>query len=234
MLDLRVFELRQYTMFVGKRDTLVSLFEKHFIEPQNALGAHVVGTFNDMDDPDRFVWIRGFSDMSARKRALETFYNGPTWERDKAAANATMADSDNVLLLRPAGPAPEIAASVQSGISSAVYGVQLFYLSGAEPAPFCEFFDTTVLPRIRDLGIDPLLRLVSEEAANDFPRLPTRRESVFVWMARWKDIHAHSAFMTAFHRWTGWRDAAPEAVFPALMRKPEILRLSPTPRSALK
>lgn len=32
----------------------------------------------------------------------------------------------------------------------------------------------------------------------------------------------------------GWRDAAPEAVLPALMRKPEGLRLTPTARSRLR
>src|SRR2546422_1577097 len=95
-----VFELRQYTLYGGRRDTLISLFEKNFIESQDVVGAHVIGTFRDLDDPDRFVWIRGFRDMPTRQHALEAFYGGPVWMAHKKEANATMVDSDNVLLLR--------------------------------------------------------------------------------------------------------------------------------------
>src|SRR5438270_9464303 len=98
--DDSLFELRQYTLYGGKRDTLISLFEANFIESQEAVGAHIIGTFRDLDDPDRFVWIRGFRDMDARRQALEAFYQGsPAWIAHKKEANACMVDSDNVLLL---------------------------------------------------------------------------------------------------------------------------------------
>jgi|SRR5580704_13955607 hypothetical protein len=45
----------------------------------------LIGQFRVRGKDDRFVWLRGFKDMQSR-----------------AAANATMIDSDNVLLLRPA------------------------------------------------------------------------------------------------------------------------------------
>ena len=63
----------------------------------------VIGQFRDLDDPDRFVWLRGFTDMEARTRALEAFYGGPVWKEHGPAANATMVDHTNVLLLKPAG-----------------------------------------------------------------------------------------------------------------------------------
>ena len=47
------------------------------------------------------MWLRGFSTMDDRKAALERFYYGPVWKAHRAAANATMIDSDDVLLLRP-------------------------------------------------------------------------------------------------------------------------------------
>ncbi len=62
----------------------------------------VIGQFHDSEDPDRFVWLRGFSDMPSRGQALEAFYGGPVWKAHRDAANATIVDSDNVLLLRPA------------------------------------------------------------------------------------------------------------------------------------
>jgi hypothetical protein len=39
--------------------------------------------------------------MDTCKRALEAFYGGPVWKAHSRAANDTMIDSDNVLLLRP-------------------------------------------------------------------------------------------------------------------------------------
>ena len=99
-----VFELRQYTLHPGRRDTLIDLFEREFIETQEARGMRVLGQFRDLDDPDRFVWFRGFPDMDRRKEALTAFYSGPVWRTHRDAANATMIDSDDVLLLRLADP----------------------------------------------------------------------------------------------------------------------------------
>jgi hypothetical protein len=55
-----VLELRQYTTRPGERDTLVSIFDRHFVEPQEAEGMTVIGQFRDRRCPDRFMWIRGF------------------------------------------------------------------------------------------------------------------------------------------------------------------------------
>ncbi len=84
------------------RDVLIELFEREFIESQEALGLTLVGQFRDLDNPDRFVWLRGFADMPARAQALKDFYGGPVWKAHREVANETMIDSDNVLLLRPA------------------------------------------------------------------------------------------------------------------------------------
>ena len=58
----------------------------------------MIATFVDLDDPDRFVWLRGFVDMATRAAALGAFYGGPIWKAHRDAANATIVDSDNVLL----------------------------------------------------------------------------------------------------------------------------------------
>ena len=99
-----VVELRQYTLKPGQRDALIDLFERHFIEPQEAAGMTLVGQFRDRRRGDRFVWIRGFANMDSRHQALETFYRGPVWVAHRNAANSTMLDTDDVLLLKPARP----------------------------------------------------------------------------------------------------------------------------------
>ena len=99
-----IVELRQYTLHPGQRDVLIDLFDREFVESQEALGMKVIGQFRDLDNPNRFVWLRGFRDMPSRAQALKDFYGGPVWKAHREAANATMIDSDNVLLLHPAMP----------------------------------------------------------------------------------------------------------------------------------
>src|SRR5258707_14069765 len=71
-----IVELRQYTLHAGQLDRLIDLFEHEFIESQEALGISVIGQFRDRDDPNRFVWLRGFPSMAARGEALGAFYGG--------------------------------------------------------------------------------------------------------------------------------------------------------------
>jgi hypothetical protein len=42
--------------------------------------------------------------MERRREALAAFYGGPVWKAHAAAANATMIDVNDVLLLRPVAP----------------------------------------------------------------------------------------------------------------------------------
>ena len=100
-----IVELRQYTLHPGTRDVLIELFDRELVESQEALGMTVIGQFRDLDDPDRFVWLRGFRDMPSRARALSDFYGGPVWKAHRDVANSTMIDFDDVRLLRPAGGA---------------------------------------------------------------------------------------------------------------------------------
>ena len=230
-----VLELRQYTLRGGQRETLISLFEKEFVTPQNEAGCFVRGTFRDLDDPDRFVWIRGFVDMVSRKLALESFYGGPVWQRHKAAANASMVDSDDVLLLRPAETA-RLAFAWKSRVTglAAIYAAFVYYLNGTSINEFWTFYRATIRPRLAALGADPPLELHSETAANNFPRLPVReREEVFLWMGKWSSVADLQAFQERWAGQSGWRDSVPESLMPALMRKPEILRLAPTAGSEL-
>ncbi len=232
-----VFELRQYTLYGGRRDTLISLFQKNFIESQEVVGAHIIGTFRDLDDPDRFVWIRGFRDMAARQQALQAFYGGsPAWNAHKKEANATMVDSDNVLLLRALSSEPEFSRSpIDTPTSNALYGVTIYYIGGVDMTQFTQFFERIILPHVQGLGAHPIAMLATNEVPNNFPRLPVREhDRVFLWIARWPSEADYEVFSAQMRGWSGWRDTAPEAILPAVMRKPEQLRLKPTMRSKLQ
>ncbi|HEY6621525.1 MAG TPA: hypothetical protein VIY68_18415 [Steroidobacteraceae bacterium] len=230
-----VYELRQYTLRGGQRDTLISIFEKHFIESQVALGAAVVGTFRDLDDPDRFVWIRGFHDMLRRRQALEGFYGGPIWHAYGPAANATMIDSANVLLLRPACAAQDFGElPARNAVAGGKFGADIYYLDNAPLVQFSQFFDRILAPVILAAGGQLVARLTTEESQND-SRLPVREhDRTYVCITRWPHSDAQAEFVRHFASLSGWRDSAPEAILPALMRKPERLRLAPTGRSLLQ
>lgn len=82
-----------------------------------------------------------------------------------------------------------------------------------------------MLPHVAELGVQPIARLFTQEAPNDYPRLPIREhDRTFVWFAQWVNVRDEAAFVAAFSSLSGWRDSAPDAVLPALMRKPERLR----------
>lgn len=102
--DCGVFELRQYTLKPGRREDLVTVFEREFVEGQEVEGMCILGTFRDLERDDRFVWMRGFRDMDERRQALSAFYSGPVWTANSVEANDTMIDVDDVLLLRPLTP----------------------------------------------------------------------------------------------------------------------------------
>lgn len=219
-----IVELRQYTLNGGHRDVLAKLFAKEFVSTQEEVGAQVLGTFRDLDDPDRFVWFRGFESMDVRAKALTSFYTGKAWRAHREAANATMLDSDNVLLLRPIAPSggmPRLALD-----EGQVLAVWIYYLEGQTTREFAEFYRAAMLPRLEALGVRPLAILETESAANNFPQLPVREgDRVFAWAATFPNAGALEKFEGDLARISGWRDNAPPALLPSLMRRPERLRL---------
>jgi quinol monooxygenase YgiN len=233
-----IVELRQYTLHPGQRDTLIDLFDREFVESQEAVGIRVIGQFRDLDDPDRFVWLRGFPDPDARRRALAAFYDGPVWRAHRAAANRTMIDSDNVLLLRPVGPEGGFAlperphGSGEGGVVTAT----IHYLDPGAHDAFASFFESAVRPAIAAAGGSVAATLATEPGPNGYPRLPVREgERVFAWFSAHPDLAALERHRAAFRAAAGgWRRAAPAAVLRQLARKPETLTLAPTARSLLR
>jgi hypothetical protein len=231
-------ELRQYTLRPGRRDTLIDLFDREFVESQEAFGSRVIGQFRDLDDPNRFVWLRGFGTMESRREALAAFYGSPAWQANRAAANATMVDSDNVLLLRPLGMAGgfELAGATRdSPAGERLIVVSIHYLTaGAGPA-FAAFFDREMRSRIEAAGAPVIAAMATESAANTFPALPVREgEEVFVWVNRFTGLAAYDAFRARLAAGEDWREHAPPELLPQFMRRREVLRLSPTDRSLLR
>jgi quinol monooxygenase YgiN len=222
----QIVELRQYTLHPQRRDALIDLFDREFVESQEAEGMSVMGQFRDLDDPDRFVWLRGFADMASRARGLQGFYGGPVWAAHRDAANATMIDSDDVLLLRPAWQGAGLAhdPAHRAGRAGGMVDIAVFSLNdAASPAllDLCREHMTSVLQREGALAQG---WYVTEHSPNNFPRLPVREgENVVVCVAVFKELLEGG-------RWQ--RDVA-RALSPWLAKPPHSMKLVPTARSAI-
>jgi hypothetical protein len=231
-----IVELRQYTLHPGKRDVLIELFDRELVETQEAVGMTVMGQFRDLDDCDRFVWLRGFPDMATRANGLAAFYGGPAWQAHRNEANATMIDSGNVLLLRPAWPGSEIdlnirqRAALNAAMPGGLLDASIFYLKEPASPELLNFCREKMQTMLLKEGAKQVAWYVTEPSANNFPKLPVREgEMVLVGLALFDDIASFSKFAHG-GKWD--REIAP-ALSRWLSRAPESLRLTPTSRSAI-
>ena len=98
------WEIRQYKIKPGQRTRFEEFFRSRAVEPLRAYGMLVHGRFEDLDDPDNFVWLRGFPDIVERDRRKAAFYGSKLWlEEMQDEAFSMIEDYTNVLLVAPVG-----------------------------------------------------------------------------------------------------------------------------------
>jgi len=224
------------------RDTLIDLFDREFVESQEASGITVFGQFRDLDDPDRFVWIRGFRDMPARAAALSAFYGGSAWRSNKVQANATMIASDDVLLLRPANPGAGLPfvrrtrlAATGDAVSAGLFTVAIHYLNPAASGDFVAFFERSMKPALTAAGSTIVGYFVTEGSANNFPALPVREgENVCVVISRFASEQAYENHLAALSHSADWCGERAGEFHALLQKLSDLRRLSPTARSRMQ
>lgn len=233
-----IVELRQYALRAGRRDALIDLFERAFIDGQEAAGIVVIGQFRDLQDPDRFVWLRGFPDMDRRCAALQAFYGGPVWRAHRDAANPLIVDSENVLLLRPARPTSGFLLDPRDrpppGAAQGPRGLVLATILSFETPPeadVLDWFEGTLAPALTARGASILASFVTEASANTFPDLPVREgEHVFVWFAGFQDEETYGKYIALAQPWVT-HDQMWGPIVGRLKTAPQVLALAPTARS---
>jgi hypothetical protein len=236
-----VIELRQYSLYPGRRESFIQLFDSTFADPLDATGMTVIGQFRDLDRPDRFVWMRGFPDMESRAKELGAFYGSDLWHAKRDEANSSIDDSDNVLLLEFLSPAlkfkdiPPRPAATKEVTRSGLVVVTLYYTNADHPAEFGALFDRSLRTHTEAAGARTLAEYITSTEANNYPKLPIRiGEHIFVWVTQFASPDAYTTYqakLAADHKWT--RSLWPEARA-RLSRDPEVLRLTPTLRSRLR
>ena len=95
-----LFELRQYRVVAGQRETWVRFMEDVIIPFQASKGMVVVGSFVGDEDPDLYVWIRRFEDEQERERLYAAVYETDTWKNEIAPRTAELLDREKMVVTR--------------------------------------------------------------------------------------------------------------------------------------
>jgi len=191
----RVVELRRYSLRPGAFEDLVRLFEERLVAGQEEAGMRIGGIFADEDEPDSFVWWRGFADMKNRRQALDAFYNGPVWREYRDRANSTMLDSDDVILLRHTDPPHGGGADRGPGEGGRdAIATAILRHSGSSELEY--WFSTEFHIALEETLGASVATWRSEPGQNTFPRLPVRPEPALVWTATFPSRFDREAALT--------------------------------------
>lgn len=234
--DFQAIEFRRYHTSAGERDHFVSYFESFFPEAFEQLGAIVFGSFRERGDATAFTWIRGFHDINARPIVNSAFYYGPLWKEHKAAVNAILPDSDNVMLLTPLSRdrgimlLPAVDPVRETDGAEGVVVAIIFKVKQDAVAEFARQAERSFalyrVAGVREAGV-----LVSLDVPNNFPQLPIREDGPFlVWLGLLKD---DAALRTRFQPLQA--ETLRSFTATGLLRgEPELVIMDPTRRSRLR
>lgn len=192
--SIKVLELRNYLLNPDMADTFGDYFNLHFVKPMNELGGYTLGQFKIKGEKNRFVWLRGFTDMNTRVKFLNDFYiNSPVWKKFGPGANDMMINSDNVYLLRPLNDhknSHELTKEFNSNLLKTDKGVIVvnFYICNSTLDKVINLFHTSYLPFLKTLNINNITIWISEMSENDFPRLPVFQDkNLLLTITTYKD-----------------------------------------------
>src|SRR5688572_30479238 len=93
-----IVEVRTYRITAGRRDEFIELFETRSGPALQAHGMKVIGPMIDLENPNRFVFLRAFPSMEDLHRMKEAFYEGKLWKEELEQIAMPMLESYDVTL----------------------------------------------------------------------------------------------------------------------------------------
>jgi len=91
-------EVRSYRIKPGRRDEFIKLFESRAIPAQREYGMKIVGPMLDVENPNKFVFLRSFPSLAERDRIKDAFYGGELWKNELEKLAMPLLDSYDVIL----------------------------------------------------------------------------------------------------------------------------------------
>src|SRR5688572_322684 len=193
--NINVLELRNYLLKPNLADTFSQYFHSNFVAPMNELGGYTLGEFKISDVNDRFVWLRGFTNMETRVKFLNDFYiNSTTWKEHGNGANEMMINWHNVYLLKPLHK--NVFLKTHKGFT-----VIDFYVCNSTLDKVIELFDSEYIPFLKTINVEDISLWVSEMTENDFPRLPVFQDkNLLLTISNYQDKNDYEAKQKAIDR----------------------------------
>ena len=188
-----VIELRRYRVKPGAGQQFARCFETWFPEVFQQLGALTFGHFHERAQADRFTWLRGYRDMAARRSVNTAFYDGPVWQEHKARLNGMLADSDDVLLMRPLRRdcAPPVLPAVDPlAEPHGAQGIGVAHLLKLAPQAraAASAAAQACFGAYQGRGVTELGILETLDLPNNFPRHPIRSDGHYLlWLGMLRD-----------------------------------------------
>ncbi len=93
-----IVEVRSYRTIPGKRDEFIQFFQTRAIPALRSHGMKVLGPLLDLENPNKFVWLRSFPSLAAREEMRNAFYGGELWTNELEAIAMPMLESYDVIL----------------------------------------------------------------------------------------------------------------------------------------
>ena len=93
-----IVEVRSYRIKPGRREEFIKLFESRAIPALREYGMPVVGPMLDVENPNKFVFLRSFPSLEERDRMKDAFYGSELWKKELEPLAMPLLDSYDVIL----------------------------------------------------------------------------------------------------------------------------------------
>jgi NIPSNAP len=98
-----IVEVRSYRIQPGRRTEFVEYFHAHIVPALHAHAIQMLGPLLDVENPNRFVWLRAFPSRDAYDRMRNAFYAGPEWQAIESVVMSMLESYDVALCERAPG-----------------------------------------------------------------------------------------------------------------------------------
>ncbi|HEX8141347.1 MAG TPA: NIPSNAP family protein [Pyrinomonadaceae bacterium] len=93
-----IVEVRSYRIKPGRREEFIKFFETRAVPAQRSHGMKIIGPLLDLENPNKFVWLRSFPSLEERDRMKNDFYEGELWKNELESIAMPLLESYDVIL----------------------------------------------------------------------------------------------------------------------------------------
>jgi hypothetical protein len=93
-----IVEVRSYRIKPDHRQEFINFFETQAEPALRAHGMKVLGPLLDLENPNKFVWLRSFPSLEERDQMRDAFYGGELWKNELEAIAMPLLESYDVIV----------------------------------------------------------------------------------------------------------------------------------------